>query len=165
MTGKLRQLQKSAVANCSHKLAKRSAPVRNLLYCKMKLDHAAAGMLLANTFSMNGLSRNLLVVMVGALFLVAGCVVREQATYSAPAVSVGGEVDVSGPPPAPIDETVTVSPGVGFIWIGGAWAWGPGGWHWEAGRWGRPPHAGAVWVPHHYAYRGGRHVWVRGGWR
>ena len=34
---------------------------------------------------------------------------------------------------APIEETITVSPDPGFIWIGGVWVWGGGGWRWERG--------------------------------
>jgi len=104
-----------------------------------------------------------------AALLTAGCVVRER-TYVRPVpvgaeVSVGGEVDVAGPPPPPVVETVTVAPDPSFVWIGGVYVWGGGGWRWERGHWARPPHPGAVWVPHRYVYRGGRHVWVRGGWR
>ena len=77
------------------------------------------------------------------------------------------EVEVNGappPPPAQVDIQAP-SPGPDYVWIGGSWVWGPGGrWEWEHGRWDRPPHVGAVWVPHRYVYRNGRHVWVRGGW-
>jgi hypothetical protein len=99
--------------------------------------------------------------------LVTGCVVRERVAYREPAatVDVGGEVYADSAPPPPIVETETVSPGVGFVWIGGGWIWGGGHWRWNHGYWGRPPHAGAVWVPHRYVYRGGRHVYIRGGWR
>ncbi|HEX3800050.1 MAG TPA: hypothetical protein VH413_15255 [Verrucomicrobiae bacterium] len=103
--------------------------------------------------------------------LATGCVIRERTYVPGPPppppgeVSIGGEVDVSGPPPAPLVEVQPVAPDPAFIWIGGVWVWGGGGWHWEHGRWARPPHRGAVWVQPRYAYRGGRHVWVRGGWR
>jgi hypothetical protein len=71
------------------------------------------------------------------------------------------------PPPPPIQVDVqTPMPAPGYIWIGGVWAWGPGDhWVWERGHWDRPPHAGAVWVPHRYEARGDRRVFVRGGWR
>jgi hypothetical protein len=109
-----------------------------------------------------------IIVVAGCSLLGTGCVVRERGVYAGPPVadvSVSSEMDVSGPPPAPLEETVTVAPEPGFVWIGGVWVWGGGGWRWERGHWGRPPHPGAVWVPHRYVYRGGRHVWVRGGWR
>ena len=88
-------------------------------------------------------------------------VVHSPAPPPAPVVT---EVIVPGPPPPPPSEVVVVAPGPGYIWLPGVWAWS-GRWVWEAGHWGRPPHAGAVWVPHHYYPRGGVHVWVRGGWR
>ncbi len=108
----------------------------------------------------------LMLIMATSLFTV-GCVVRERVAYQqpAPVVAADGEVVVSGAPPPPIEETVTVAPDPAFVWIGGVWVWGGGGWRWERGHWGRPPHPGAVWVPHRYVYRGGRHIWIRGGWR
>jgi hypothetical protein len=111
----------------------------------------------------------------GTSLLLAGCVVRERTVYRqapppgpAPGVAVetpGAEVDVTGPPPPDVVESVTVSPGPGFIWVGGFYEWGPRGWGWHRGYWGRPPHPGMRWYGPRYAYRGGRHVWVRGGWR
>ncbi|HTA28849.1 MAG TPA: YXWGXW repeat-containing protein [Candidatus Cybelea sp.] len=101
---------------------------------------------------------------VGAMCL-AGCTVRETA-YQTPGGTVAeSEIDVTGPPPAPLVDDVTVSPGPGFVWIGGAWAWVGGRWEWERGRWDHRPHAGAVWVPHHYEFHNGRHVFTRGHWK
>jgi hypothetical protein len=100
-----------------------------------------------------------LLIFSAAIFAV-GCVVYP----AGPVATVGAEVDVAGDPPAPIVEEVTPAPGVGFVWIGGAWAWN-GRWEWERGHWDRPPHPGAVWVPHRYVVHNGRHVFVRGGWR
>ena len=111
--------------------------------------------------------------MAGTALLASGCVVREDVRYRNPPPPVvaepgpppaGGEIVVSGAPPAPIVETVTIAPDPVSIWIGGAWIW-RGGWVWAPGHWERPPHRGAVWFAPHYAYRGGRHVWVRGYWR
>ena len=93
------------------------------------------------------------------VLLVSGCVVHERVVYRNPPQ----EVVVTEAPPPVVYEAETVAPGPGFIWIGGAWAW-HGHWVWEHGRWGRPPHPGAVWRPHHYEYRGGVHVFIRGGW-
>jgi hypothetical protein len=42
-------------------------------------------------------------------------------------------------------ETVVVSPGPGYVWIGGEWIWS-GGWVWRAGYWGYPPRGYTVWV-------------------
>jgi hypothetical protein len=76
----------------------------------------------------------------------------------------GTEVQVAAAPPPAQVEVETPAPGADFVWIGGAWVWGPGGsWGWQGGHWDRPPHAGAVWVPHRYDT--GKHVFVRGGWR
>ena len=95
-----------------------------------------------------------------AALLATGCVVHEVGYQSA----AGAEVTVGEAPPAPLVETVTEAPDPTFVWIGGNWVW-RNHWVWEHGRWARPPHPGAVWVPHSYVNRGGRHVWVRGGWR
>ena len=109
-------------------------------------------------------------LVVGGSLLMTGCVVRTRTVYRTPPPAVveapGAEVDVSGPPPPDeVDTVVGVAPGPGFIWVGGYWGWGPGGWAWRHGYWGRPPHPGAVWVRPGYVFRGGRHVYVRGGWR
>jgi hypothetical protein len=95
-----------------------------------------------------------------ASILTVSCVVYPRE----PVATAGTEVDVYGDPPAPIVEEITPSPGIGFVWIGGAWAWHDH-WVWEAGRWDRPPHPGAVWVPHRYVYHNGRHIFIQGGWR
>jgi hypothetical protein len=106
-----------------------------------------------------------------ALLAAGGCEVREVGYSSPPpgaappvAASVDAEINVDVAPPPPMVETVTISPGPDFLWIGGAWVWN-GRWVWERGHWGRRPHPGAVWRPHHYEYRNGKHTFVRGGWR
>jgi len=110
------------------------------------------------------LLKTLLLVTIGS-FLATGCVVRERTVYrTSPPVVVGQEVIVTEPAPAPVVETVTVSPGPAFIWIGGNWVW-RGHWVWARGHWERPPRPGAVWVAHRYEYRNGVHVYIRGGWR
>jgi hypothetical protein len=99
-------------------------------------------------------------------FLASGCVVREQVVYrqAPPPAMTGGEIVVTEAPPPQIMETVTVSPGPAFVWIGGCWVW-RGHWVWERGHWSRPPRPGAVWMPHHYVYRNGVHVFISGGWK
>jgi hypothetical protein len=98
--------------------------------------------------------------------LVAGCAVEARGPGAEVAVSTEpGVVYADAAPPPPLEEAVPVAPAPDFVWIGGSWVWGGGRWDWERGRWSRPPHAGAHWVPHHYAYRNGRHTFVRGGWR
>jgi outer membrane lipoprotein SlyB len=49
-------------------------------------------------------------------------------------------------PPAPPTDTVIVSPGPDYVWVGGEWAWNGSGWYWVGGHWGYPPHPHAVWV-------------------
>lgn len=71
---------------------------------------------------------------------------------------------VPGPPPPPPAETVVVTPGPGYVWIGGSWVWN-GRWVWVSGHWGYPPYPHAVWVPS-YWHRGPQ-GWYRrpGHWR
>jgi hypothetical protein len=76
----------------------------------------------------------------------------------------GAEVDVVGDPPVPIVEAVPPSPGIGLVWVGGAWTWN-GRWVWEGGRWEHPPYRGAVWIGPRYVNRHGRHVFIRGHWK
>jgi hypothetical protein len=108
-------------------------------------------------------------VVAAVLPLLAGCVEREvvyrdrPAYVPAPAPSV--EVVADEPPmPPPQAEYITVSPGPGFIWMGGSWEW-RGRWEWSGGRWGHPPHTGAVWGRGHWHNHGGSRVWVSAGWR
>ena len=112
--------------------------------------------------------------------LLGGCVVRETryryeppppVVYQTPPPGAvpappppGSEVVVTEAMPAPLVEDYVVAPGPGFIWIGGYWGW-EDRWVWRHGYWGRPPRRGAVWIAPHYAYRGGRHIYIRGGWR
>lgn len=106
------------------------------------------------------------ILAVASTLLVSGCVVRETRYRDGTvATTTSSEVVVESAPPAPIVEVETVSPGPEFVWVGGVWGWHGSRWEWERGHWDRPPHRGAVWVPHRYVYRGGRHVYVRGGWR
>ena len=102
-----------------------------------------------------------------------GCIVHEhharqpvvvRETVAVPAPVMGAEVVVTQPPPPVQVEVMPPSPGPVYVWVSGAWVW-RGRWVWETGHWGRPPRAGAVWVPHHYERRGGAHVWISGGWR
>ena len=109
-------------------------------------------------------------MLLAGLFLASGCVYRERTVYHdhgrhiVTTETASTEVIVTEAPPAPMVETVTISPGPTFVWIGGNWVW-RGHWYWERGHWLRPPHPGAVWMPHHYVFRGGHHVFIRGGWR
>jgi hypothetical protein len=71
------------------------------------------------------------------------------------------------PPAAPV-EYYTVSPGPGYVWIGGEYAWvGPRPYHyvWVPGRWERPSYAHAQWAPGNWRrdHRGWRYE--HGHWR
>jgi hypothetical protein len=81
-------------------------------------------------------------------------------TANAPVVPPEAAV-VNVPPPAPQPETVVVSPGPGYVWVGGEWVW-HGRWVWAPGHWIYGPRPGAVWVggvwvhgSHGYYHRGG----------
>ena len=67
------------------------------------------------------------------------------------------------PPPYPV-ETVVVSPGPGYIWVGGEWVW-RNGWLWVGGHWAYPPHPHGIWVGSRCWQ--GPHGWYfeRGHWR
>jgi outer membrane lipoprotein SlyB len=68
------------------------------------------------------------------------------------------------PPPPPV-ETVVVSPGPGYLWVGGEYEWNGIGWIWVRGHWGYPPRSHAVWVGGRSWHDG--HGWhnERGHWR
>ena len=74
-------------------------------------------------------------------------------------------VYVQQEPPPPRYEAVVVSPGPGFVWVGGEWGWN-GGWAWSSGRWCAPPYRNAVWVggswEQHHSHGWGHHP---GHWR
>lgn len=96
--------------------------------------------------------------------LVTGCM--HERVIQPPAVVSSGraEIEVTEPPPAPIAESIMISPGAGYVWIPGAWDWRGNAWVWEKGRWVIPPEPGSYWVPHRYEYRNGKHMFIPGGW-
>jgi hypothetical protein len=51
----------------------------------------------------------------------------------------------AAPPPPPVEPVPMVSPGPGYVWVGGEWVWN-GGWYWRAGYWDVPPGPGVIWV-------------------
>ena len=97
------------------------------------------------------------------MVLGSGCATQAPAGDS-PGAAVGQEIIVPTAPPLPVTEEVTVSPGAGYIWVGGAWNW-VGHWVWESGHWARPPRPGMIWVPNQFEYRAGKRVFTRGGWK
>ncbi len=113
----------------------------------------------------------------GIAFATQGCVVHDGSpvnpgygygyayAYGAAEVTVGepAEQDVSDPPPDPLDDAMTPSPGDAFVWLDGYWHWNGDEWVWVGGRWEqRQP--GYVYVQPSYDYNGGRYSYTPGYW-
>ncbi len=98
----------------------------------------------------------------GAALLLSACVVAPAPYYRGGGVAYGpapgayGEVVMTAPP-APYQEVVPVSPGLGYVWIGGYWNWVGGRHVWAGGHW-EPGRPGYAWVPHNWGRTGN-------GWR
>ena len=117
---------------------------------------------------MNKFKMAKLIALLAAGGLLAGCELRVHDGVGGAVVTepAGADIDVGGPPPAPLNDTVVgIAPGPGYVWVGGSWGWRDNRWGWDQGKWDRPPHAGARWEAPHYENRGGRHVYHRGGWK
>jgi hypothetical protein len=82
---------------------------------------------------------------------------------TASTVAAASPVPTVAPPP-PLQETIIVAPGPGYVWVAGDWVW-RGGWIWLGGHWVIPPRPGAIWVRGYW--RGGPHGWrqMPGHWR
>lgn len=93
-----------------------------------------------------------------AAVCLSGCVVTARAPGSA-------VVYVDRPPPAPVAEVVPVSPGVGYVWVGGYWHWNGREHVWTRGHWARPTPGHSQWVPGHWSRGSHGHHWVPGHWR
>jgi hypothetical protein len=76
-------------------------------------------------------------------------------------------IGVEAPPPPPRQEVIVgVSPGPGFVWIGGYWDGSPGHYTWVGGHWDRPPHGNSQWyAPHWDRDKDGHYHQTRGEWR
>ena len=81
-------------------------------------------------------------------------------TYSAP-----GVVYVRTGPPADRIETITVSPGDRYVWVGGHWRWVNDNYDWVTGSWVLPAASFTTWVPGHWAHDGHGWYWIDGNWR
>ncbi len=69
-------------------------------------------------------------------------------------------------PPAAYSEVVTVSPGVGYVWLPGVWLWSSGRYQWRAGAWSRPPYGYNQWNHGGWNHQPGRGWYHSGGyWR
>ena len=114
----------------------------------------------------------------GALTLAASaCVVRETPVnrgygygYASTGYNAGVTVGTPSPyyvssmPPEPLYETMTSSPGYGYVWIDGYWHWSGYEWVWVPGRWTREQ-SGYVYVQPYYDWDdGGRYVYYPGHW-
>jgi WXXGXW repeat (2 copies) len=73
-------------------------------------------------------------------------------------------IRIAPPPPARVGM-VGVSPGSGYVWVGGYQRWNGNGYVWVPGRWARPPRAGLIWVSPRYVRSGGGWVFYKGYWR
>jgi hypothetical protein len=106
----------------------------------------------------------ILLSVVGVI-LVTGCVHERHHHHQDAVVTSGAEeIEVTEAPPPPVAESITISPGAGYVWVPGAWDWRGTAWVWEQGRWSTPPTPGAYWVPHRYEERNGKRVFIRGNW-
>jgi hypothetical protein len=57
-----------------------------------------------------------------------------------------------------------MSPGDGYIWIGGEWFWNGHTYMWRDGYWTRPLH-GHTWTPGHWKKSRSGWYWAPGRWR
>lgn len=100
-----------------------------------------------------------------AVALAAGCAQHHGKATEEHVTPVGTEVVVPVAPPLPEVETMTITPGQGYVWIPGAWDWRGNNWVWDQGHWAYPPRAGAVWASPRYENRGDKRVFIEGGWK
>lgn len=90
------------------------------------------------------------------------------ALYGAPhvglslSIGVPAPIVVHQPPPRPIVERMTVSPGPGYVWVSGHHAWIRGSWVWVSGTWVLPPRPDAMWVEGRWD--AGSQQWIEGHW-
>lgn len=68
------------------------------------------------------------------------------------------------PPPAPLAETPTASPGANFAWVPGFWAWSGTQHAWTAGHWERPPQPAQTWEAPRWERDGARYRFRQGRW-
>ena len=71
----------------------------------------------------------------------------------------------STPPPPLVVESVTGSPGSGYVWVQGYHTWNGSSYVWVPGRWVLPPHGRRGWAPGHWRHNGRGWYWVDGHWR
>lgn len=74
-------------------------------------------------------------------------------------------VVVSGPPPAPVQETRPVAPNPQASWVPGYWHWTGMQYAWIPGHWEAPPSGQAWSAPRVTTTPDGRYIYESGGWR
>lgn len=117
----------------------------------------------------------ILSVLASSIIALTGCVVAPSPYYQSrvavvqPGVAVTATANVEyvqNAPPAPYNEVVTVSPGVGYVWTPGIWLWSGGRYTWRAGVWSRPPTGYSTWSNGGWYHSPGRGWYHSGGyWR
>src|SRR5687768_6442408 len=117
----------------------------------------------------------------GLAFAAQACVVRDaqpvnsgygygyastNSTYASGGIYVGepSPYYVNSMPPQPLYESMTSSPGYGYVWIDGYWHWSGYEWEWIGGRWVQQQ-SGYYYVTPYYDYGvDGRYVYTPGYW-
>ena len=117
----------------------------------------------------------------GLAFAAQACVVRDatpvnpgygygtgynQTGYVQGGVYVGepSAYTVSSMPPQPLYETMTQSPGYGYVWLDGHWDWNGYEWVWMSGRWVQD-RTGYYYVQPYYDYGySGGYTYTPGYW-
>jgi hypothetical protein len=74
------------------------------------------------------------------------------------------EVVVRQPPPPLREETRSIAPGAGYVWIPGHWTWN-NGWVWQPGHWELPPERTTGWVAGRWVQTERGWVWESGRWQ
>jgi WXXGXW repeat (2 copies) len=103
-----------------------------------------------------------LTALAASVALLAGCVVAPVGQGGYPGAPIA-YVNVA--PPAPFQEVVPVSPGVGYVWIGGYHRWVGNAYIWNRGYWSLPPRGYTAWAPGYWNRTHQGHHWVSGRWR
>lgn len=80
------------------------------------------------------------------------------------AAQVYGGVYVQAGPPAPIYETIPVSPGPSYYWVGGYWGWNGYRYVWRHGYYAYRPYAGAIWQRGYWGHGPRGWSWHPGHW-
>lgn len=66
--------------------------------------------------------------------------------------------------PVPPAETITASPGAGYVWVAGYYDWRGDKYVWVPGSWVLTPNSASVWVSGHWQTSAGGYNWVPGHW-